>query len=441
MKKYVFSAIIFLFTCSLFAFVLPDGTDARISDIKFDNDIITEIVLSESTYLNTSFGKIKASGRVSYYTNGVIKSVFPSEDCILITPIGEFVGSSYETITFYESGALDVITLSEPAVVTINDEIYKIKSGLLSLYDDWKPSFFELREEKPLSFDFGNVVLASNTFVWFFNDGNIATFVVNGPTEITTPVGKIIANGTIGLWLDLKIMYVDVLKTDGLDSKYGKIYPVSNTSVTFYPETGSIKEVIPQDIMICAINDFQIMTKSNVKTTFDKQGNITSGFIKNMNLKYKDWNISFYENNNQFIIYEGNKLYLPYGLIKDVNGQEYEKQLTRFLFLDDCYFSWSPEVDNGNYSSIFITLKDNMKSKLFKRVEGAISHFSKDAKISIYDCPLIFNDENILIGYRKAETKKSTFNEYWDTWDYKSYYNTTTDEYVNYTEDILFEKF
>lgn len=441
MKK-LLSTFILAFLANLaFAIMLPEGTDARLADITFENDVIKSVVLSEPTELNTPLGKIEATGKVEFYSNGTISKLYPNKIGSFQTPIGNFVYQQYEEIEFYENGNLHYLILAEPTIIKINNESFKINKGVFLLYEEWHPASFELVEEKKLKFPFGDVVIAKDTFVMFYSDGNIAAFTVNGPTEIQTNVGKIIVEGNIGLGPDLKLGFMQVLKSDGLETKYGKVFPVQGSTIYFSPD-GNVAEVTPQDIMVCTIDNVPVMTKAREVISFDDEGNLISGTLKNTSLKYKDWNITFYGDSNRFIIYKGDKLYIPYGLVKEINNISYEKKTTRFLLLEDCYYSWSPELGYRDKTEIYVKKKDVTGVKLFKEFNnGAISHFKKDSKeIDIWNCPLIFDENNQVIGYRKANTTENYFDSYWDQWRTKSYYNSVTDEYVDYTEDVYFEE-
>ena len=442
MKKRLLLFIVFILVSSFsFAIVLPEGTDARLTDITMDGDIITSVVLSETTELNTSLGKVEATGKVEFYANGIIKTLSANKSDSLKTPIGTFNYSKYEEIEFYESGALEQITLAAPAIVTINNEIYKINEGYFFLYDEWHPASFQLVEEKKLTFDFGTVVLAKESFLMFYADGSIASFNVNGPTDIKTKVGTITTIGHIILSPDSQIGFIDVYKTEGLDSKYGKIYPVSGTPV-YFSLTGLISEFTSQDIMVCTIDGSPIMTKAGEVVTFDDDGNISSGTLKNTKLKFKGWDITLYEENTKFIIYDSDKLYLPYAKAKEINGLNLKSESIRYLFLEDCYYSWDLKpFYRDTTQQIWITRKNNpLFSTAFKRTtKGAVSHYSENSKeIDRFNCPLIFNENNEVIGYRNALTIERVYNTYTDRWEETSYFDYVRDEYVNYTEDVYF---
>lgn len=447
MEKKIVSIIITLFVSSLlFAIILPEGTDARLSDISFTNEKITSAFLSEPTEINTPLGKIEATGKITFSESGNVLELYPSNVGILTTPIGKLSYSKLEKINFYENGTLENLTLEEAADITINNVTYTISPGFLFLYDDWKPASFILLNDKMIDFSFGKLLIPSGSPILFYPDGDISTFVINEPSEIKTNVGSIIINGGVCLWSQDQVMLVEALETKGLETKYGKVYPEKNSQVCFFSD-GKVKEVIPQDIMICNIDDYQVMTKSGKKITFDNDGNLASGFIKNSKIKYKGWDITFYGENNQFIIYDKNKLYLPYGLVSEINGLNFERKTRRFLLLDDCYYSWGPEVDDWHgKSSIYVTSKINpFNTVLFNKTKyGTVSHFKKDSKeINDYECPLIFNEENKVIGYREALVYKEVFDPVRDVWETSTgyrYYNSYTDEYENYNEDVYFDE-
>lgn len=101
-------------------------------------------------------------------------------------------------------------------------------------------------------------------------------------------------------------------------------------------------------------------------------------------------------------------------------------------------YSWS--YNYAHFNSVFQITQDNLQEKLVVRIkEGTPSHFTEKGRFDYYNCPLIFDDENNLIGYRKASSKLEKWDEILDRNVDYSNYNRITDEYENYVQDVLFQ--
>ena len=74
MKKVILFLVLILCALSSFAVPLPDGSDARITEIRQSNGKIVSVRLKEVAILNTPLGALEAVEEVFFYENGSIKS-------------------------------------------------------------------------------------------------------------------------------------------------------------------------------------------------------------------------------------------------------------------------------------------------------------------------------------------------------------------------------
>ena len=109
MKKNIFIFLLTIFVFDIYAYVLPDGTDARIIDLHKENGVLKSVFLAEPTELNTPLGKVNALDEVSFYSNGNIKNLEANEEGVLETPVGKI---SYTNIISLFSSNLSVFHYS-----------------------------------------------------------------------------------------------------------------------------------------------------------------------------------------------------------------------------------------------------------------------------------------------------------------------------------------
>ena len=82
---------------------------------------------------------------------------------------------------------------------------------------------------------------------------------------------------------------------------------------------------------------------------------------------------------------------------------------------------------------------DNSVITAIQIKEATPSHFTEKGKFDYEHCPLLFNENNELIGYRKSATKWTKWDDEQDREVDLAKYNRYTDEYENYVEDVIIE--
>ena len=105
MKKVILFLVLILCALSSFAVPLPDGSDARITEIRQSNGKIVSVRLKEVAILNTPLGALEAVEEVFFYENGSIKSFQPAASGEYDSPVGTLAYTT-SPISFYESGGV-----------------------------------------------------------------------------------------------------------------------------------------------------------------------------------------------------------------------------------------------------------------------------------------------------------------------------------------------
>ena len=102
MKKLILLVVLACCAVTSFAVPLPEGSDARITEVRQNNGKIVYVRLKEATTLNTPLGALDAVEEVFFYENGNIQKFQPAVSGEYVSPVGNL---TYTTapISFYES--------------------------------------------------------------------------------------------------------------------------------------------------------------------------------------------------------------------------------------------------------------------------------------------------------------------------------------------------
>ena len=269
MKRELLSIFAVFLSINLFAVVLPEGTDARINDIQMNDDgIIEKVYLSEPIQLNTFLGRIEAVGEVLFNSEGKIIEFTPNKDGTAESPIGSLNFKGRETIKFYDNGTVSSMTLNRDTILIVNEREFTCYPSFISFYEDWKPFGFRISKDTNIKLKCGDVICAKGSIINFYSDGNIFNMELGAPAEINSADGKILAFKNLILTPQETPVFATVLKSDGLTSNYGKIFPKEGSEITFY-ENGKIAKVVPQDITIVQYEGSTFMTIANTELGFD----------------------------------------------------------------------------------------------------------------------------------------------------------------------------
>lgn len=452
MKKILCLVLLMLFSISLFAFVLPEGTDARISDFVLDDEgFITKVYLSEPCEINTPIGKIEAKGEVLFNHDGNVTKITPKSDGEAETELGIIKYSNFLPISFYDSGCLSSLWLSDSFSFSLNDRCFSCESGIISFFDDWKPSIIFLDNPITIELCCGSVSCESSSCLFFHSNGNISALELSVPAEIVTSKGNIIAKDKLYLSENEMPLIATVESSSGIQSDYGLIYPVENSVISFY-ENGNINLIIPQDIHQISIDGVPYYTIANAPLGFDESGRLNTATIKGKKFTSYGWNIELTKENFDIVIYPDQHIYIPSVSINSINGNKVSPQSKssdiRRILLDrsNCYY-WKRDLESVTGSSWYITKKvctiykissvTGNTSTVATLEQCMPSHFDQDGYFELSVPPLLFDDKNNCIGYRRAVTSLQEWDDEKDRMIDKANFNKTTDEYENYIKDIF----
>lgn len=430
MKKIFFILSILLFPISIHAIVLPDGTDARVNDIELDGSgKIKRAYLSIPTEINTPLGKISAVGEIIFNSDGKVIEFTPEKNGTAESPIGTLPYREYEPIGFYDSGEAKFLYLDFPTSLTVNGRTFSCWPSLIYFYENWKPLSFRIDKDVPIALPCGNIICKAYSNVLFFSNGNIVGVELAEPAEITKNDIKFYACDTLVLDTDETPASAVIYKSDGIPTKYGKIYPVDNSKITFYL-SGGLQTIVPQDITLIQYDDAAFMTVAGETLGFDENGIINRATVKGRKFTIYGWSFEFNDENFYLVIYPNKKIYIPYTASR--------KYTSRLLIIQNCCYQWYPDK-----STIYLTTKeapDEYKHQTYDTKDSTPSHFTKEGKFDFYNCPLIFDEKDNLIGYRRSAFNCSEWKEDEDRYVDYANYNRITDEYENYVGDVFFDQ-
>ena len=190
MKKIMLVLVLVLCVFSGFAVPLPDGSDARITEIRQSNGKIVYVRLKEAATLNTPLGALEAVEEVFFYENGSIKSFQPAASGEYDSPVGTL---TYTTapISFYESGAVEEMELATATDITGSVGRIKVAAKTISFYDEWIPASVELAEDCQVKLKSGIVTARSGYPMFFHENGAIQSFTISRSEPLDSSIGKI----------------------------------------------------------------------------------------------------------------------------------------------------------------------------------------------------------------------------------------------------------
>ncbi len=381
---------------SLFAIPLPDGTDARITDVKQTNGKITYVHLREKTDLNTPIGSVKATGDVYFFENGKIQKLTPAETGSYTGKIGTL---SYDddTIEFYESGAIKTFTSRES---TINTPCGTMQAafGTVVFYDNWIPSSCSLKENIEFQSAAGKMTAKGRNRIYFDSNGALISFTVSESHPLKTSVGN--------------------------------VYPKEDTEIYLYAN-GQIKSIIADDMCMINSDSNLIFTKSSSPITFYEDGKVKSVVTDAGDFSYGAFTFSLKKNMYGEEDYEKTVNFYEDGSIA-ISSEDY--RYNNFVFKNYDYGQ-----DYSNYGVVIS--KDRKTLALYERENsrGSLKILESDAttmKQSFYERlsfengsrpnlfeenPLKFNSKGKITGYA---TLISQYDKNTDDYYYKKEFVT-----------------
>ncbi len=362
----------------LFAIPLPEGTDARITNVKQTNGKITYVRLREPTSLNTPIGPVLASGDVYFFETGTIQKIRPDQKGTYTGKIGTLAYDSNDTIEFYESGAIKSFSSLSESIINTPCGTMNANYGTVNFYDNWIPASFVLKDNIEMSSTAGKMTAKKRNRIYFDQNGSIESFTISESQPLKTTIGN--------------------------------VYPKSDTDIYLY-SNGQIKSVVADDMCMINSDSNLIFTKSSspikfyedgkIKSIVTDMGDFTYGAytftLKNNSYGEEDYNktISFYEDGsiaissedyfyNNFVLknYDYGQDYSNYGLVISKDRKTlalYERENSR--------------------GSLKILENDgtNMKQSFYESLS-----FDSYSKANLFDeNPIQFNQDGKISGYTK----------------------------------------
>ncbi len=190
MKKLLPFVFAVLIPVNLSALVLPEGTNARIVDVKQERGKIISATLKAPTVLNTPLGAIKVRDKVEFFTSGNVKSCIPYDNGSFECPLAFLPYAAARTVTFYESGCIEKICITAPVDVTMKIGTVPLQEGDISLYDNWIPKEVMLNKDITLHMPAGVVSAKKGSKLTFYPSGRVESFYVKESVALDTSVGK-----------------------------------------------------------------------------------------------------------------------------------------------------------------------------------------------------------------------------------------------------------
>lgn len=283
-KLFSIIAITAITFSSLSALVLPEGTDARITDIKLTKGKITKVALKEETDINCSLGMVKAFGDVLFYENGSVKSFTPAEGGTFITPSGTVKYTSQlekeepAEIEFYESGCLKSIKISEETVVKTKRGNLTAKPGYVKFYDNWTVQELTPKNNSSIKISAGVVSILNKGPIIFYESGRIKQFTTADDYSFNT--------------------------------QFGAISPKNRSEITLF-ENGNLAEISVDEIFILSYDNNTLYTKPESTISFYANGQLKSISVLNNELALGGCTIAFAKDSIDLKFYEDGAFTIP----------------------------------------------------------------------------------------------------------------------------------
>jgi len=285
MKKLISMLVLSALTfASLSALILPEGTDARITDIKLTKGKITKVVLKEPTDINSSLGMVKAFGDVLFYENGSVRSFTPAEGGTFITPSGTVKYASQlekeepAEIEFYESGCLKSIKTCEETVVKTKRGNLTAKAGYVKFYDNWTVQELTPKNNSSIKISAGVVSILNKGPIVFYESGRIKQFTTDDNYSFET--------------------------------KFGSITPQQRSVVSLF-ENGNLETVTVDEIFILKYGNNTLYTKPESTINFYANGQLKHISVLNNELDLYGTTIAFAKSSIDVKFYENGSFVIP----------------------------------------------------------------------------------------------------------------------------------
>lgn len=251
MKKIIMALALLLAASSVYAMLLPEGSQANVSDVSLTDGKISSVTLMDNAEINTPFGKLQATGTITFNSDGSVESFTPVKSGSFETPAGTFSyagqeDSSYTTpaLEFYPGGSLKKITLSAETKLVTKAGTLTAQAAPVEFYDQYAAKSFKPKNNFYITIAAGKFKVSKDDFVEFYPSGKFKAFTIEGPASLTTDMGtiSIIGKAKVSTYENKKIESITVDSVQALKYSDNHIYTAPDSTVYFY-SSGKLKEV------------------------------------------------------------------------------------------------------------------------------------------------------------------------------------------------------
>lgn len=371
MKKLILSVVLVCCAFASFAVPLPEGSDARITEVRQSNGKIVYVRLKEATKLNTPLGTLEAVEEVFFYESGGIKTFQPAASGEYTSPVGTL---TYTTapISFYESGAVEEMELATETDITGSVGRIRVAAKPLTFYDNWIPSSVELAEDCQVKLKAGVVTVRSGYRMFFHENGTIQSFTVS--------------------------------KSDPLDSSIGKIYPQEGSVMELHPN-GSLATVSPEDICMITVDETLYFTKARSPIAFRDGGQVLRFSAEAQDFIFGKFKFTLESGSTEMFIYDDGSVFFTNPGYVHLAGLEYRRHCNglfvtpvheRLIYWEESYNDISVYSYSYNADEKLVSTSLNMN----------ILQYTPDTMKYFENPPFTFDQESNIVSYLGFEKRK-----------------------------------
>lgn len=372
MKRFVFFVLMTCCGLSAFAVPLPEGTDARITEVRQNDGKIVYVRLKEATVLNTPLGPLEAVEEVLFHENGSIKEFQPAVAGEYGSPVGNL---SYTTspISFYESGAVEEIELAKPTDITGSVGRIKVAAKTITFYDKWIPSSVELAEDCQIKLKAGVVSARGGYRMFFHENGTIQSFTVS--------------------------------KSEPLNSSIGKIYPQEGSVMILHPN-GSLSTVSPEDICMVTVDETLYFTKARSPIAFRSGGEVLRFSAETQDFAFGRFKFTLENGSTEMFVYaDGSVFFLAPGYVhlagldyrRHCNGLFVAPHHNQLIYWEESFNDIS--VYNYSYSPEGKLVSKSLNMNVLQCNSDTMKYFENP--------PFTFDQEGSITSYLGFERRKN----------------------------------
>ena len=364
MKRVVLSLLLLCGALGAFAVPLPEGSDARITEVRQNNGKIIYVRLKEACTLNTPLGPLEAVEEVYFYENGSIKEFQPAVSGEYESPVGSL---TYTTtpISFYESGAVEEMELAKTTDITGSVGRINVAPKSITFYDNWIPSSVELAEDCQVKLKSGVVSARSGYRMFFHENGTIQSFTVS--------------------------------KSEPLDSSIGKIYPQEGSVMELHPN-GVVAEVSPEDICMVTVDETTYFTKARSPIAFRINGKVLRFSAEADDFTFGQFKFTLENGSTELFVYDDGSVFFPKPGYVHLAGLEYRRHCdglfvvphhNRLIYWEESFDDISVYNYSYNGEGRLVSTSLNMN----------ILQYNDDTKKYFENPPFTFDQESNITSY------------------------------------------